>query len=182
MNEREKLLQRIKDSEARFRALSLDDELTGLHNRRGFSMLAEKQLKRADRSGKKALLVYVDVDDMKWINDHLGHKEGDKALTDTAAVLRAHVRQADILARIGGDEFVAVIGDASDDLPGILCERLEESIQGYRGEPDSGRTFSFSVGFAWYDPAAPSTVEELLHEADRNMYRKKREHRDAAET
>jgi diguanylate cyclase (GGDEF)-like protein len=103
-------------------------------------------------------------------------------LTDTADVLRLHIRQADILARIGGDEFVAVIGDASDDLPAILCERLEESIQTHRGEQGSGRTFSFSVGFAWYDPSAPSSVEELLHEADRNMYRKKQENRDTAET
>jgi predicted signal transduction protein with EAL and GGDEF domain len=76
VNEREKLLEKIRESEATFRALSLDDELTGLHNRRGFSMLAEQQLKRADRSRKKALLVYVDVDNMKWINDNLAHKEG----------------------------------------------------------------------------------------------------------
>lgn len=173
VNEREKLLEKVKESEENFRSLSLYDELTNLHNRRGFSLLVEQQFKIVNRTKKGILLLFVDVDNMKWINDNLGHEEGDKALIATADILRMHIRKADILARLGGDEFVAIINDSSDVLPGILCERLEESLQNHNREKTHRYTLSFSVGFALYDPASPCSIEELLHRADKNMYRHK---------
>lgn len=173
VNEREKLLAKVKDSEEKFRSLSLYDELTNLHNRRGFSLLVEQQFKIVNRTKKGILLLFVDVDNMKWINDNLGHEEGDRALIATADILRMHIRKADILARLGGDEFVAIINDSSDVLPGMLCERLEESLQNHNREKTHRYTLSFSVGFALYDPASPCTIEELLHRADKNMYRHK---------
>ena len=178
--EREKLLVKIKESEERFRSLSLQDELTNLHNRRGFSFLAEQQLKVAARTKKGMLLVFVDVDNMKWINDKMGHQAGDNALIDTAAILSMHIRKADVLARIGGDEFVAIINDPSDTFPGILCERLDESLQNHNEKGMRGYKLSFSVGFACYDPACPCSLEDLLDQADKNMYRHKSHKNDAA--
>lgn len=84
--------------------LSLLDDLTGLYNRRGFLALAEQHLRVIQRKGA-ALLIYVDLDDLKVINDTHGHLEGNRALIVTANVLRACFRQSDILARLGGDEF-----------------------------------------------------------------------------
>src|SRR5690349_13522502 len=84
--------------------LSLIDDLTGLYNRRGFLALAEQHLRMIQRKGA-ALLIYLDLDDLKLINDSYGHLEGNRALIVTANVLRACFRQSDILARMGGDEF-----------------------------------------------------------------------------
>lgn len=170
VNEREKLLQTVRESEAKFRSLSLHDELTGLYNRRGFDFLVEQQFRIARRARKPMILLFLDVDGLKLINDNLGHKEGDRALLDTADILRSHIRTADILARIGGDEFAALINDSSEALPRILAERFEESLHNLGVDGTRKYKLSFSVGFARYDPESPCSAEELLDRADQNMY------------
>ncbi|MFA5354949.1 MAG: PAS domain S-box protein, partial [Thermodesulfovibrionales bacterium] len=94
--------------------LSLSDELTGLSNRRGFMTLAAQQLNIADRLKQGLVLIYADIDRMKWINDTLGHNEGDQALRNVAAVLKNTLRASDIIARIGGDEFAGLALETSD--------------------------------------------------------------------
>jgi diguanylate cyclase (GGDEF)-like protein len=175
VNEREKLLNKVKESEEKFRSLSLQDELTHLHNRRGFNFLAEQQFKIVSRTKKEMLLLFVDVDKMKWINDNLGHKRGDKALIDTATILKDHIREADILARFGGDEFVALIinNNPSEAFPEILFRRIEESLENYNVGGAQDFKLSLSLGFALYDPESPCSIEELLDQADKNMYRHK---------
>lgn len=180
VSERERLLNEIRKSEERFRALSLRDELTNLYNRRGFVLLTEQQFKVAGRTRKGILLLFVDVDNLKWINDKLGHLEGDKALIEVANVLRMNVREADILARFGGDEFAAIINDASDGLPEILSQRLREDLQKINLDGAQSFKLSVSIGFARYEPASPCTLEELLDQADRNMYRNKKGKGDPA--
>lgn len=180
VNERENLLSKIKESEENFRSLSLQDELTHLHNRRGFDLLTEQQFKIAGRTKKGMLLMFLDVDNMKWINDNLGHLQGDKALIDTAKILRMHIREADIIARFGGDEFVAIINDTSESLPEIISQRLEESLQKLNSEGAQRFKLSFSVGFARYEPTSPCSIEELLGQADRDMYRNKKLKNDIA--
>ena len=86
--------------------MSLHDELTGLYNRRGFITLAEQQLKIADRMKTSILLLFGDLDGMKFINDTFGHQEGNQALIDTTNILKDTFRGSDILARVGGDEFL----------------------------------------------------------------------------
>ena len=107
VDQREKILKKVQESQEKYRTLSLYDELTQLHNRRGFDVLAEQQLKIANRTRNRTLLLFADVDNMKLINDNFGHQEGDKALIDTANILKKSTRKSDIIARIGGDEFVA---------------------------------------------------------------------------
>jgi len=174
VNEREKLLQRVKESEESFRSLSLRDELTKLHNRRGFDLLADQQFKTAERTKDKLILLFVDVDNLKWINDNLGHNTGDQALIDTADILRLHIRKADILARFGGDEFAAIINSPSDSLPRVLSLRLEESLTTLNRDTTRGYTLSLSTGFAFYDPDSPRSFEALLAQADNEMYENKR--------
>jgi diguanylate cyclase (GGDEF)-like protein len=96
--------------------LSLMGDLTGLYNRRGFLALAEQHLRMIQRKGA-ALLVYLDLDDLKLINDSYGHLEGNRALIVAANVLRACFRQSDILARMGGDEFCVLMTDAGQVSP-----------------------------------------------------------------
>jgi len=173
VNEREKLLGKSKESEEKYRKLSLHDELTDLHNRRGFEFLVEQQLKIANRTKKGMFLLFADADNLKWINDNFGHQEGDKALIDTANILKKHVRKSDILARIGGDEFAALIDKTREDLPEILIQRLGESISLYNAEGTRSFKLSLSIGFAHYDPTSPCSIKDLLNHADKNMYEQK---------
>ncbi len=156
------------------RALSLEDELTGLMNRRGFSHLGNQQMKVARRTGSDLFLLFADVDRMKWINDHFGHPEGDRALMEVGAVLAETFRDADIVGRVGGDEFavlaLATLEDSAEAIQNRLQTELKErSLQ--RGRPYE---LSLSVGFATYDPEKPVCLDELLSLADARMYEEKR--------
>ncbi|TAN40900.1 MAG: GGDEF domain-containing protein [Nitrospirae bacterium] len=175
INEREILLKKLKESEERFRQLSLMDDLTSLQNRRGFMLLAEQQLKVAKRTKKRMLLLFADLDRMKWINDNFGHHSGDKALIETARILNRIIREADILARFGGDEFAAFIYNSSEVTPEILTRRIEESLDDYNREKARDFRLSLSIGFARFDPESPCSLDELLIQADKNMYTNKEE-------
>src|ERR1700738_4044498 len=94
---------------AQVRQLAVNDELTGLLNRRGFLLLAEHQRSLADRKGTSLGLVFVDIDHFKSINDTFGHEEGDPALKELARLLQRTFRRSDIVARIGGDEFIVML-------------------------------------------------------------------------
>jgi two-component system cell cycle response regulator len=118
-------------------------------------------------------LLFVDVNYLKRINDTFGHQEGDKALIGTSNILKKQIRKSDILARIGGDEFVALIDKSIDNLPEILANRLEESVRTYNAEGINGFKLSLSIGFAHYYPTSPCSIKELLNHADKNMYEQK---------
>jgi diguanylate cyclase (GGDEF)-like protein len=166
-------IERNKMSMA-IRSMSLFDELTGLHNRRGFLTLAEQQLKTAVRLSKRAVLIFIDMDGMKQINDTFGHNEGNLALRETADLLRTTFRDADIVARMGGDEFVvlALMGETDDS--DVLCQRLEQNLA--QGNAREGRryTLSLSLGVAFHDPSRFASVEEFIDEADHLMYERKK--------
>src|SRR5579885_3216035 len=99
--------------ERELRSLALTDDLTGLYNRRAFLTLASQQMKLSRRKGKSLLLFFADVDGLKRINDEFGHQAGDLAIARTAEALERSFRKSDIVARIGGDEFVALAFEAS---------------------------------------------------------------------
>ena len=113
-----------KRAEEDLRALLLVDELTGLPNRRGFITLSEQALKVATRMQRDVLMIFIDVDHLKTINDTWGHLAGDRALIDTARVLRDSCREADLVARLGGDEFVALMSVDSDQTADLIRERI----------------------------------------------------------
>jgi len=170
-----------KRTEEQLRELSLSDELTGLVNRRGFMVLARQQIKVSDRSGRALALVFIDMDGLKRINDTLGHGEGDRAICDAAAVIKRSFRASDIVARIGGDEFVALSVEANQQTEAHIVERLQENINAFN--LDSGRPFrlAMSYGVALYDPHAACTLDELLERGDRLMYEQKQAKRAARE-
>lgn len=153
--------------------LSLRDDLTGLYNRRGFMALAEQHLRILQRKGA-ALLVYVDLDDLKLINDSHGHLEGNRALVVTANVLRACFRQSDILARVGGDEFCVLMTDATQDSAEQVRRRLESRIDFINGLSSWNFRISLSVGMADVPAIFQPPLEQLLRIADTQMYEEKR--------
>jgi diguanylate cyclase (GGDEF)-like protein/PAS domain S-box-containing protein len=156
------------------RKLSIRDDLTGLYNRRGFLELSRQQLKLADRSGRPALLFFVDLNGMKMINDEYGHDEGDSALCEAANVLRAAFRASDVVGRLGGDEFVALLPDASEAQIELFAARIERELVERNDRADRGYRLSASIGGCAYDPSQSESIEALLARADALMYEQKR--------
>ncbi len=166
-----------KRMEEEIRALSLTDPLTGLFNRRGLHHLGEQQLKIALRLGKRVLLLYADVDDLKSVNDAYGHDGGDRVLADVATILRTSFRDSDIVARVGGDEFVVLAMEAARVSAEIFTRRLDEKLDIYNSRPEhKGRVrLGLSTGVSTFEPELPSTIDELTSRADALMYEQKRQ-------
>jgi len=158
----------------KIRSLSLVDELTGLCNRRGFLTLASQQLKLAHRLKKRMLLIFADLDGMKWINDTLGHQEGDKALIEIAKILKETFRESDIIARLGGDEFVVLTVEKSVSIDDAITKRLQEKLNSQNAHGNRRYCLSLSLGVAHHDPEHPCSIDELLAKADLSMYQRKR--------
>jgi len=151
------------------------DDLTGLLNRRGFLRSAEDQLKLARRRGTPLVLLFIDVDELKAVNDSHGHAAGDLLLVDTANLLTATFRESDVLARVGGDEFcVLLTSDASDAW--LAVRRLLVAIDEHHEHAAEARPFrlSLSIGSATFEPAQARTIEQLMQQADHAMYANKR--------
>ena len=153
--------------------LSLIDDLTSLYNRRGFLALAEQHLRIIQRKGA-ALLIYLDLDDLKLINDTYGHLEGNRALLVTANVLRACFRQSDILARIGGDEFCVLMTDAGQDSAQQVRKRLQQRADFINALSSWNFRLSLSVGIADVPVVQQPSLDHLLCVADADMYEEKR--------
>ncbi len=167
-------ISRQKGLEESLRSLSITDSLTGLYNRRGLFALAEQQLKMVNRSQKWLSVIFTDLDDLKSINDKFGHQEGDAALIRTADILRDTFRESDIIARVGGDEFVAIIVTDEKRSPGATQDRIKRNLVTYHAKNNTGYSLSLSTGIVVYDPVHPVTFEDLLREADRIMYATKK--------
>jgi diguanylate cyclase (GGDEF)-like protein len=155
------------------RNLALRDELTGLYNRRGFFALIEHQMKVAKRKKTGMFLLYADLDDLKSINDTWGHQEGDAALIETAHILRKNYRESDLIARIGGDEFVVFPAGTSDDDSEKILDRLHNAFRDYRIQNNPRFKLSISAGMSLYHPDAPCSIDELLALGDASMYERK---------
>jgi diguanylate cyclase (GGDEF)-like protein/PAS domain S-box-containing protein len=173
-----------KEAEEALRRLSTTDELTGLFNRRGFFLLAEQQRRLAIREKAELLLLYIDIDDFKLVNDTYGHLEGDQVLADIAKILQGSFRDSDILARMveggllarmGGDEFVILAVDAGETGEEILTTRLRERVDRYNDERNRPYRVSLSVGAVRVPPKRDLAIDDLIAHADRLMYQHKRE-------
>lgn len=158
------------------RELSLTDELTKLYNRRGFLQLTEQQISFAKRHMQPLILFSIDVNFFKQINDAHGHPTGDRALLDLTECLRASFRKHDIIGRIGGDEFAVVA--INTNRSGELISHLLEKVEVLNSSNARPYTLSLSIGESTFDPATPSTLDDLLASADKNLYVKKKEIHD----
>jgi diguanylate cyclase (GGDEF)-like protein len=158
--------------ERELRQLALTDDLTCLYNRRGFFAVATQLLKLARRKAQALLLFFCDVDNLKYINDSFGHQAGDLTLIRAADALEQSFRDADVIARIGGDEFVVMSLEASSQVEGLLLRRLERNLRKV-GAAERRYRLSLSVGVARFDPKEPISLGELMSQADKAMYEQK---------
>jgi two-component system, cell cycle response regulator len=146
-------------------ALALWDELTGLHNRRGFMLLAEQHWKLAYRASRPFLLILADVVDMKKINDQLGHRVGDAALRQAAKIIQQSFRDSDILARLDGDAFIILVTEMPADNGQGLLARLQKNFSSYNQRSKTSFELSLRVGTAYFDPAEPVALDTLIDTA-----------------
>jgi diguanylate cyclase (GGDEF)-like protein len=164
------MFRNLKRSEEELRALSYIDELTGLYNRRGFLTIAAKQLKISKRAHEGLLLLYADLDGMKWINDNLGHSEGDIALLETAEALKHTFRESDIIGRLGGDEFAVLATLTNEDSIAAIKDRLQGQLDMRNMKGTRRYYLSLSIGAVNYLPDEAATIEDMLDRADKLMY------------
>jgi diguanylate cyclase (GGDEF)-like protein/PAS domain S-box-containing protein len=167
-------ITRRREMEKELEAMALTDQLTDLYNRRGFFTLATREVKRAERSKKGLLLFFADLDGLKDINDRLGHEEGDHALIAIAKILTRTFRVSDIISRIGGDEFAILAIDADEALMEKLLLRLYRLINNYNARKAVSFKLAVSIGYTVYDPLKPTTLDDMISNADKMMYKMKK--------
>jgi two-component system cell cycle response regulator len=160
------------------RSLSLTDDLTRLHNRRGFFTLAMQVWRQAVRLGRSMVLFYFDVDGLKMVNDLRGHAEGDCLLASASEILRLTFRESDVISRLGGDEFVVMSMEDEADYVDSIAVRLANNVAHWnRLHPDNAPV-SLSYGVTICDPSSGRTLGSFLAEADAALYRRKRVRRE----
>jgi two-component system, cell cycle response regulator len=164
----------LKKVNEALRALVLIDDLTGLYNRRGFLMFAEQHLKLARRTKQELVLVFLDLDGLKQINDTFGHQEGDRALTKMAQILKkAFHRDLDLIAR-GGDEFVVLTMDSLRQSSEGIYLRLQKHLNIINRDMSRRYSLSFCIGVTHFNPKSRTSVNDLMAEADEALYQRKR--------
>lgn len=159
--------------------LSLRDDLTGVYNRRGFLTLVEQELKHANRTNERFVLVFADLDGLKQINDRFGHHEGSHAIIKAAEILKQTFRTSDIVARLGGDEFTVLALASSDDNAETIKGRLQEKIRHFNERRELPYEIAISVGVVLLDThSSQLSLDELISKADAAMYQHKQSARE----
>ena len=164
----------IAESEISAIHLASIDELTRISNRRGFVITAQNSISLCARQGLPVSLVYFDLDKFKSINDRYGHSEGDQALIAFADLMSKTFRESDICARIGGDEFVALLTGAGETRAVEVVKRFRGQVEAFNALADRGYQIKFTDGIVTARPHSGSKIRDLLRDADAAMYEKKR--------
>ncbi len=167
------LAWRINHMEVEIHDLSLRDALTDLYNIRGFELLAEQSLRMARRAHLPFSVLYIDLDDLKRVNDTYGHQAGSALLVETGKILKASFRETDVVGRIGGDEFV-VAGQFSESGVSLATQRIDECAARHNAETSLPYRLSLSIGSVTSESSAQQNLERLMAVADQAMYEEKR--------
>jgi diguanylate cyclase (GGDEF)-like protein len=167
------ILKNLESKNLELKALSLNDQLTGLYNRRGFSLLGNQQMHVQRRNKKDLLFFFMDLDKLKQINDTYGHKEGDAALANMAEILKTTFRSEDIIARIGGDEFTVLTIDASSSCKDTIVKRLKKNLATFNAALKKPYRLSVSFGYSGLNWRENLTLEDLIDRADKMLYKNK---------
>lgn len=161
------------------RELATVDELTDVLNRRGLHAVADEHLRLARRLRKGLYCLFMDLNGFKRINDTLGHKVGDQALIETARLLKNTFRESDVIARVGGDEFVVLALETGSNSANRMIARLQEKLSAANAQTGRKYQISFCIGVARYDPGQECSIADLVARADGLMYEQKQALRNA---
>ncbi len=167
-------LNKLQSTKEKLEYLSLTDDLTGLHNRRGFFTFGLQQMKIAKRLKEDNYLLFLDIDNLKEVNDAHGHAVGDLLLQGVAAILKGTLRESDVIGRIGGDEFAVLAMRSKGVGERALQARIEEGVQAFRLKKYGHLRLSMSMGMVRVDPQKYQQLDDFLAHADFLMYQQKR--------
>ncbi|MCO4757187.1 MAG: diguanylate cyclase [Oceanospirillaceae bacterium] len=156
------------------KTLALTDEMTGVSNRRGLKVLGAQRIKDAKRFGLSIGIAYLDIDNLKALNDEHGHHAGDDCISTLAQAMKNCCRENDIIARLGGDEFVVMLLTDTHDHLQVLCQRLESEFNRLCSESDILGDSGISYGYCCRHGNHPISLDTLIEEADRSMYKHKK--------
>lgn len=174
--EHEQNVMELKAKNRELDQMAIRDPLTGLYNRRFFDEALTREWQQFQRSGEAFTVIIMDVDAFKAINDDYGHEAGDRALQQVSVTLKANLRESDLIARVGGDEFAALLPRTDTEQNRQVVEKLSDVLQSLRLMTTEGEIpMSLSVGTATVPGFPPVTsAAELLRVADKRMYETKR--------
>ena len=159
--ERNKMINRLYED-------SIEDQLTKLYNRRGFLALAKDSIRLMEDPSYH--IVFVDMDKMKDINDKHGHDMGDSALKEAAKILKSSFREADIISRYGGDEFIVFISDVENHIIDKIKKRILENVATFNQNNQHNYKLGLTLGHSKYDKDKKQSLQEIIGEADQDMY------------
>ncbi len=171
----------VLQAERRLLAAATTDPLTGLDNRSQFHARAATELAQCKRRGEPATLLLADVDFFKRINDEHGHDAGDKVLVRLAALMREDLREGDVLARWGGEEFLALLPSANSTGAAVVAERIRQAVAALRIDI-GGQALQVTMSFGLASVSGLDELQQAIGRADQALYRSKHEGRDRVST
>ncbi len=145
------------------------DDLTGVYNRRAGFEILKQSIYLTERYAQPLSLCFIDIDDLKTVNDNWGHPAGDELIKRVIAVLKKHFRKSDYISRLGGDEFLAVLANCTAEAAGIILDRIIADLA-EQSEQERRYPLAISYGLAERSPSSDLSADELLRLADNNMY------------
>lgn len=172
--EKARLRREIRQAQEKLNKMSARDELTDLHNRRYFKEALEREVARAKRYETDLVLCMMDLDHFKQVNDQYGHPTGDMVLSEIGRMLKAYMRECDLICRYGGEEFAIILPNSNIEDAHAVCDRLREMVASYQFEHKSLRfQMTVSVGIAAYTSSVDQSPMELVKCADEALYQAK---------
>lgn len=159
-----------KLAELESRRFSVTDPMTGILNRKAGLDYVHKQMKFCDRHGCSFMVCYIDLDNLKLVNDSFGHKEGDRIIITFVNLLRRALRESDAMCRLGGDEILLILQETTLEGSNSVLKRILETVDARNTRSAKPYRIEFSYGLAEYTLGSKLTAEELVDKADRNMY------------
>lgn len=166
-----KVIERTKELEL----YATTDTMTGIYNRRIGLLMLEKEIHRSKRDKTNLAVCFIDIDDLKYINDTYGHMEGDSLIMTVADILKKSLRRSDIICRMGGDEFLLILPRCSKSQGLLIRNTIEKKIKIKNEQRQKKYKISISYGFSEFDYLNPLSLDELISIADLEMYQYKKD-------
>ena len=175
IRKRKKIEADLQKSKEELEYYAATDTMTGVYNRRIGLILLEKEIARSNRNTTLFTICFVDLDNLKLINDTFGHQEGDFFILQVVGIFKENLRESDTICRMGGDEFLVILPDSSLAQCGYVCRVIEKKLEEINNTISKPYNLSFSFGLAEFNPVNPVGLDELISIADKAMYQNKKE-------
>ena len=166
-------ITRRKLAELETKRFSVTDPMTGILNRKAGLESVQKQMKFCERHGCSFTVCYIDLDNLKSVNDTFGHKEGDRIIITFVNLVKNALRESDVVCRLGGDEILLILQETTIEDSSFVLSRIRDSVDGRNARSTKPYRIEFSYGLAEYTLGSKLTADELIDLGDRNMYKMK---------